>query len=214
MPDDSTTEMLDVLTDDGTVIGTASRRHVHENGLWHRTFHGLVVRPTLPARVVFQRRAATSAFAGRLDFTASGHLSAGEEPVDGRREFEEEVGLLVDPGDLVPVGMHRIVDNRPPVTNREQVHVFFVASDRDLDQFVLDPGEVAGLVEVEIEPLLHLVDRANPTTGIAAREWRPGSTVDEITIGHDDLMPGYDDYLIKTMIMAARFAAGQSPIAI
>lgn len=214
MPDDSVSELLDVLTDDGTVIGTATRRDVHRQGLWHRTFHALVVRRGTPARVVFQRRAETSAFAGLLDFTASGHLAAGEEPSDGARELEEEVGLAVAPADLVAVGVHRIIDRRDGITNREQVHVFFVESDLGLDRFRPDPGEVASLVELEVEPLLRLVDPASLTTRIDGREWAPGSTVEEVAIGPDDLMPDYDNYLIKVMIMAERFAAGRSPIAI
>ncbi len=214
MPDDSVSEFLDILTDDGSVIGQASRREVHQKGLWHRTFHGLVVRSGLPARVVLQRRALTSAFAGRLDFTASGHLAAGEQPHHGVRELEEEVGLSVAVTDLNPVGVHRIIDHRDGITNREQVHVFFVRSDLGLDRFRPDPGEVSSLVEVEVEPLLSLVDPSTRVSRIAALEWSPGAPIDEVGIGHGDLMPGYDDYLIKTMIMAERFAAGRSPIAI
>lgn len=214
MPDDSVSELLDVLTDDGTVIGTATRRDVHRQGLWHRTFHALVVRPGLPARVVFQRRATTSAFAGLLDFTAAGHLAAGEEPIEGARELEEEVGLAVAATDLVAVGVHRIIDHRGGITNREQVHVFFVRSDLPLDRFHPDPTEVASLVELEVESLLSLVDMSTGTAQIEGREWEPGSRVADVKIGPDDLMPGYDDYLIKTMIMAERFADGRSPIAI
>ena len=214
MPDDSVSELLDVLTDDGSVIGTATRLDVHRNGLWHRTFHGLVVRSGLPARVLFQRRAASSAFAGKLDFTASGHLEAGEQPIDGARELEEEVGLVVAPTELVPVGVHRIVDHRDGITNREQVHVFFVRSDLPIERFRPDPDEVSGLVEVEVEPMLRLVDRADPTTEFDAREWTPGTAPTDVTIDEADLMPGYDNYLIKTMIMAERFAADRSPIAI
>lgn len=214
MPDDSVTELLDVLADDGTVVGTATRREVHREGLWHRTFHALVVRPDLPARVVLQRRAATSFFAGRLDLTASGHLAAGEQPADGVRELEEEVGLTVRAADLEPVGVHRIIDHRHGLTNREQVHVFFVRSELPLERFEPDPAEVSSLVEVEVEALLSLVDPANAIATIGVREWSPGSTVSETTIGFDDLMPGYAGYLIKTLIMAERFAAGRSPIAI
>ena len=214
MPDDSRTELLDVLSDDGTVIGTASRHDVHVNGLWHRTFHGLVVRRGLPARVIFQRRAETSAFAGLLDFTASGHLAAGEQPTDGVRELEEEVGLVATVDDLTPVGVHRIVDHRDGITNREQVHVFFIESDRPLDRFRPDPGEVSSLVEVGVDPLLSLIDSASPVSEVSAIEWSPGSPVLDVAIGYEDLMPGYENYLIKTMIMAERFAAGRSPIAI
>ncbi|MDH4278875.1 MAG: hypothetical protein OEW83_12430, partial [Acidimicrobiia bacterium] len=133
---------------------------------------------------------------------------------DGIRELEEEVGLSVNPVDLTSVGVHRIVDHRDGITNREQVHVFFVRSDLALDRFTPDPAEVSSLVEVGIGALLTLVDPANDTTRVDVREWAPGSTVSETTIGPDDLMPGYTGYLIKTLIMAERFAAGRSPIAI
>ena len=57
-------------------------------------------------------------------------------------------------------------------------------------------------------------DPATDTARIDVREWAPGSTVFEPMIGLEDLMPGYENYLIKTMVMAGRFAAGRSPIAI
>ncbi len=100
--------------------------------------------------------------------------------------------------------------------NREQVHVFLALSDLPLDRFRPDQREVAGLVEVETGPLLRLVDAADPTCSITAREWSGDREVRPrpVEIGRSDLMSGYDHYLIKVLVMAERFAAGIGPVAI
>jgi len=208
-------ERLDVVSPTGTPLGTATREEIHRDGLWHPVFHCLVVRPGPPARVVLQRRARTKAtFPGRLDLSATGHLRAGERPVDGVRELEEELGLGDAAGRLEPVGIRLLADDGGEGRNRERVHLFFLADDRPLDAFRPEVAEVAAVVEIEVDPLLDVLSGAAAT--VKAVEWSPdrarGPEPVDVTV--DDLVDPIDGYWSVVLVMAGRFALGRRPLGI
>lgn len=205
-----------MLTATGLHLGTATRAEVHREGLWHPVFHCLVVRPGRPARVVLQRRAETkAAFPGKLDLSATGHLQAGEQPADGVRELNEELGVDIDPEDLTPIGTRLLADDiGGEGRNRERVHLYFVTDDRPLDRFSPAAGEVAGVVEVEVDRLLTLLD-GGPST-VDAVEWRPQWTSgpEPVGVGIADLVDAVDGYWTVVLVMARRFALGHGPLGI
>jgi isopentenyldiphosphate isomerase len=210
MPSD---EVLDVVEPDGSWTGTAPRAEVHARGLWHQVFHCLVVRRDPPARVVLQQRHRNApSFPGKLDLSATGHLAAGEAPLDGRRELEEELGIEVDPADLVPLGTRLLVDDGGEGRNRERANVYLLADDRPLDRFRPDPDAVEALVEVTVEDLLAVV--AHPSAQVPALRWVPGREVEPVTVTGGDLVPAVDGYWTVLAVMAQRFAANQQPLAI
>lgn len=225
LPDNNSDEQLDVLDAAGNVIGRADRAEVHAKGLWHRTFHCLVVRSipagagNSPVSVVLQRRSRQSrTFPGLIDLTASGHLMAGEQPRDGVRELAEEAGLVADVDQLIPLGVQVIVDERPGRLNREHVHVFLLVDNTPLAAFNPNKAEVDGLVEAPTADLLELFHRqrigetafAIPVREVAAEAGEPFSS----TLTPEDLIPGSHNYFVKALIMAERHVRGQHPIAI
>ncbi len=218
LPDDHADggpELLDVLAPDGTVIGTADREEIHQLGHWHRTFHCLAVRTGPPARVILQRRHRSSAFPLLIDLTGSGHLTAGEQPVDGVRELEEESGIVADPDHLVPLGVHYLVDDGPDCLNREQIHVFLYPTNVPLSDLRPADDEVHGLLEVPVEELLALLDPDRPTAaGVEAVEIPVGGSPRAVTVTMDDLVPDNRGYFIKVLIMAHRLAHGLTPLAV
>ena len=206
-------EELDVVEPDGTWIGRRTRREVHEQGLWHQVFHCLVVRTGLPARVVLQQRhRSVRSFAGKLDLSATGHLSAGETPREGLRELTEELGVQVDPSRLVPLGARLLVDDGGEGRNRERVHVHLLADDRPLDAFAPDPQDVEALVELTVHDLLAVV--ADTSARVTATRWAPGAPPHEVRVSTDDLVPAVDGYWTVLAVMADRFARGERPLAI
>lgn len=208
-------ELLDVLAPDGTVLGTADREEVHRLGHWHRTFHCLAVRTGPPARVILQRRHRSSAFPLLIDLTGSGHLTAGEEPEHGVRELEEEAGIMAEPGHLIPLGVHYLVDDGPDCLNREQIHVFLYPTDIPLVDLRPSGDEVHGLLEAPVDDLLALLDPDRPaTTGIEAIEMAVGGSPRPVTVTMDDLVPDNRLYFIKVLIMAYRLAHGLTPLAV
>ncbi|MEM7274044.1 MAG: NUDIX domain-containing protein [Actinomycetota bacterium] len=216
-------ERLDIVTATGAPLGDATRAEVHRDGRWHNVFHCLVIRSGRPARVVLQRRhRSKAAFPGLLDLSATGHLIAGERPIDGVRELNEELGTSASPGDLTPIGVRLLADDGGEGRNRERVHLYFLADDRSLADFGPDPAEVESLVEVEVADLLRLLaadqvdeeDADTAASSVSAVEWRPGSAERPTTIRQTDLVPAIDGYWVVVLVMAERFVAGDRPLAI
>ena len=211
-------ELLDVFDEVGRHVGVKDRETVHRDGDWHRVFHCLVVaeRPGTGAVAVLQLRGATkAAFANMLDLTAAGHLEAGESPLDGIRELEEELGIHVDPADLVPLGTRRLIDESGEGRlNRELTHVYLLRDDRALIDYSPAAEEVDGLLDVPIDGLLNLFDRDGTleVDGIVvASDGSTSST--RRTIGEADLVPNRG-YWVTLLVMAQRHLAGQQPLAI
>ncbi|GGJ09140.1 hypothetical protein GCM10010885_17770 [Alicyclobacillus cellulosilyticus] len=157
-PDDE--EWVDVYDEDGRMLGEVRRHDAHRLGLWHRTFHGWVVRCADDGwRVVVQRRhAAKERHPGRLDVSVAGHLRAGETWRDGVREFAEELGLVVRPDDLTYLGEFRHVDaDGANWCDREIWTVFlYVLPAADPIVWRFHPREVAALYEARLPDLIAL----------------------------------------------------------
>ncbi len=210
---DKSDELLDVVTASGRHLEVRPRSEVHAEGLWHQTFHCLVVRTSEPPSVVLQRRHRNArAFPDKLDLSATGHLDAGESPIEGIRELTEELGIAPDPSELVPLGVRLLADDSGEGTNRERTHVFLLADDRPLDEFEPDPDEVDGLVEITTTNLLTMI--ATPTASVSALAWSPGGQPEPVALTASDLIEPTSGYWTVVTVMAERFARGERPIAI
>lgn len=206
-------EELDVVDPTGRRVGRATRAEVHRDGLWHQVFHCLLVRTGEPPRVVLQRRhAAARSFAGKLDLSVTGHLSAGEAPLDGVREVREELGIDVDPARLVALGRRLLADDGGEGRNREIAHVYLLPDDTPLADFRLDPAEVGGLVEIAVEDLLALI--ADPTRRATCDVVDTAGATTRVEVTRADLVPAVDGAWVVTATMAARYVRGESPLAV
>ena len=209
-------ELLSVVDQMGRPANAAPRDVVHRDGLWHESFHCLLIRGGSPSTVLLQRRRRdAAAFGGLLDLTVTGHLRAGEQPSDGVREVREELGLDVDPDRLVPLGRRTIIDDGGEGINREWAHVFLLVENRPLHEFHVDDvddADIDGLVEVSIDDALGLL--ASPARPCVARELRRDGTLHEVRIEPGELVPQLDGYWTVLMVMAERHLAGLTPIAI
>jgi 8-oxo-dGTP pyrophosphatase MutT (NUDIX family) len=216
MPGSGDDELLSVVDATGRPLPPLGRAEVHRRGLWHESFHCLVVRTTSPATVVLQRRRAVArSFPGRLDLTATGHLVAGEAPLDGRRELREEVGIDADPDALIALGVRLMADDSGEGGhNRERTHVFLLADDRPLTAFPLDPAEVAGLVELTAADLLSLLQEPDIVVPCVEIGADPGARPVAAACRAADLVPAVDGYWTVLAVMAQRFVAGDEPLAI
>ncbi len=218
-------EQIDVINPaTGIVEDTVSRAEVHAEGHWHQVFHCLVIRREA-GTIVFQRRSENkAAFPGKLDLSVTGHLSAGETPLDGVREAEEELGVRIDPTNLVKVGTRLLADDNGEGQNRELVHVFFMDDDRPLDAFNPPADEVSALIEIQADHLLEILGDptlARPATVFTPAEGECGdededeqAVVAKGTMRRDDLVEGSSGYWVTLAVMAKRFINGEQPLAI
>lgn len=206
-------EWVEVVEPTGERLGRATRTSVHAAGQWHEVFHCLVVRSGAPARVVLQRRRWSSrAFPGMLDLSVTGHLSAGEQPLDGVREIEEEIGLRVDASRLVSLGRRLLADDGGEGRNREIAHVYLLTDDTPLEALRVDPDHVSGLVEVTVSDLVSLL--ADAAASVPIVEVDAQGVMRASTCTGAELVPSVDGYWAVLAIMAERLVAGLSPLAI
>lgn len=214
-------EMLDIYDDSFQKIGTKERWQVHRDGDWHKTFHCWVIYRDAATRqdyVVVQRRAPDKAlFPNLLDITAGGHYAAGETVEQGLREVEEELGIRIAFDSLIPVGLRLDVSTDRGIVNRELSDVFLLVDDRDLSAYPFQREEITALAVLNIDEALELCAGERPTIQARAVVAVPGSdrTVEEqIAVSLDSLVPSYDHYFYKLLVLAKRCLNGEKRLII
>ena len=211
-------EMLDIFDDMGRHLGVKPRDQVHLAGDWHRVFHCQIatIRDGVPTLILQRRSQLKAAFPGLLDLSAAGHLAAGESPVDGVRELEEELGVVADPNDLVLLGERRLVDDSGEgQLNKELTSVFILRDDRPLDGYVLQTSEVDAVFDAPISGLLQLFAGDLNTIELSGVQHAGSPAAYPVTISAnlEDFVPG-DSYWVNLFVMCERFLNGEQPLAI
>jgi isopentenyldiphosphate isomerase len=201
-------ELLDVLDEFGRPTGEVVwKSEAHRRGLFHRCFHCWVAGEDAggPYLLVQRRAAAKDTWPGYLDVTAAGHLQSGEESMrGGLRELEEELGLRVEPGRLVPLGTRRIEQQIPQGCDREFHDVFLLLDGTQPRDLRLQEGEVEAVLRIELGDVEAL------GAGVPAREYTRGE-VSDTRVNLSDFVPNEDDYLCRVAGAARRVLAGEDP---
>jgi len=161
-------EYLDYFDGNYRLLGKAEKRKVHQQGLWHHTFHCWVY--TSNRKVLFQLRAKhIVSCPGLLDVTCGGHIQAGETPLKGgMRELKEELGVKAIGKELTYLGAFKnVADNvypdGKPNLNREYGHVYLLKSDLPLGQYRLQREELDGIFEADLDDLFRLFSKEAKT---------------------------------------------------
>ena len=202
---DATDELLDVLDDGGMPTGSSKpRRAVHADGDWHRTFHLWLVREG--NLVVVQRRSRSKTIEPRrLDVTVGGHFRAGETLLDVVREAEEEIGLVVRPGQLTYLGTTRAVRSYPDALDREFQEVYAYQDERPLTAYTLRCDEVETLYEVPIDAFIELV-RAGRYVAVTGFDCQ--LRVSNALLIEDDLVPQGRELVARVLERLRDWLAG------
>lgn len=138
--------ILNIVDEEGNVVGEATREEIHKKGLLHKEVHVWFYTPK--GEIIFQRRAKDKdTNPNLLTATASGHVEIGESYIETAiKEVEEETGLDLKEINLVFLGMARS-SNYDPITkttnNRLAAEYAFSYKDsvRDLK---VEPGKAQG----------------------------------------------------------------------
>lgn len=201
----SNEEIFDIFDREMNLLGQASRKQVHESGLWHRTFHCWVV--TTPhggeRSLLFQlRHPGKDTYPNMLDVSCGGHLLAGETVADGVRELEEELGLSVEADKLTLIGM-TAEEGRPAngLIDREFNHIHLYVDNRPPGSYSFQTSEITGLFHVKLSDYRELV--AGIRSAVTAEGVildgpcpAPGSNRIPVvrTVGRDDFVPKSEAY--------------------
>ena len=152
-----------------------------------------------------RRAAAKDTWPGKLDVSAAGHLGAGETPLDGRRELEEELGLRAGPERLTPLGTRRIQQEIPQGCDREFHEVFLLQDSTPPKDLHLQREEVGSVLSLNLDGIDAL--GRDETTSVV--EWKDGEPL-TTRINLSDFVPNDDDYLFHVAEAARRLYAGEA----
>lgn len=202
-------EKIDILDAAGRPTGGVRwKSEAHRLGLWHRCFHCWISGsdPAGPYLLVQRRAAAKDTWPGRLDVTAAGHLAAGEKPLDGLRELEEEIGLRVDAERLIPLGQRRVEQRIPAGRDREFHEVFLLFDPTPPAELRLQREEVASVLRVGLDEVEAMRD-GSP----APAEEYAGGKPRTVEISLADFVPSEDDYYPRVAETVRRVLAGDRP---
>jgi isopentenyldiphosphate isomerase len=193
-------EQLDIYNPNQQWIGTASREDVHRRGLWHRTFHTWLIQQEKNERwILFQlRHDQKDTHPGLLDITAAGHLLAGEQPENGVRELEEELGVAIPFKQLHFIGViPETLHPHPGMTDREFRHVYIANSPFALEDFHLQTDEVSGLFRVKLSEAIRLIQQeVSHILGTGFRMVSGKRQMETRRIHRSDLVPHSDTYYL------------------
>jgi isopentenyldiphosphate isomerase len=208
-------EKIDVLDARGLMTGEVVwKSEAHRLGLWHRCFHCWIASPETPSGgpyLFVQRRAAgKETWPDRLDVTVGGHLGAGEEALEGGlREIEEELGLQVAAGDLIPLGTRRAELEIPAGIDREFQEVFLLVRSLSPKDLRLQKEEVAAVALLRLDD----IDTVSEGSEVPAEEWTDEKT-SSISVRLADFVPGEDGYLLWAARAARNVLDGKRPDAL
>ena len=202
-------ELVDILDESGRPTGEIlAKSEAHRLGLWHRCFHCWICGSDAAGPyLLLQRRAATKdTWPGYLDITAAGHLSAGEETLDGLREIEEELGLQVNPERLVPLGTIGIEQQLPAGCDREFHEVFLLRDNTPPEKLRLQKEEVESIYRLDLDDVPALYE-----TGTApARKYKQGRA-SATKIHLTEFVPKNENYLAQIADAARQLLSGKTP---
>ncbi|NJO01647.1 MAG: NUDIX domain-containing protein [Bacteroidia bacterium] len=156
------------------------------------------MRPAPPHHyLLFQKRSANKRdFPNLYDISAAGHILAGEDWLSGVREISEELGLEVDPQDLVFLSIRKSVSPLVGGMNREFCYTCLLESTRPLSQYCLQADELTGLIEVELSAGLQLIN--GEVNQIVTEGFFPDSSgigeLRTVVLTRDQLLPHPDAY--------------------
>ena len=205
-------EKIDVLDTRGLMTGeVAWKSEAHQLGLWHRCIHCWIASPETsfsgPYLFVQRRAAGKETWPDRLDVTVGGHLGAGEKALEGGlREIEEELGLQITAGDLIPLGTRRVELKIPAGIDREFQDVFLLVRSLFPGDLQLQKEEVAAVARLRLDDVEALCGGSE----VLAEEWVSGR-ITPVSVRLEDFVPGEDGYLLWAARAARNVLDGKHP---
>ena len=205
------TEFFDIYDEGLNHIGKKARAAVHRDGDWHQVFHCWVIGRDANGSefVILQKRGMSQdTFPGKLDISAAGHLEAGESVRDGVRVIEEELGLQVNFDDLVPLGRRIGITKFGDLVDRQICHVFIYESNLQLADYNYSRTELCGLLKLPLDAGIRLLSGELAFVQAEAR----GLNANPFQITTNDFIPSIDNYMLKTLVLARRYFAGEDQL--
>lgn len=185
---------------------------VHSEGLWHQTFACWLVNKNKKTVLLQLRGPKNRIDPGSYDASASGHLGASENPDEGFRELQEELGVSINDEDKHYLGVFRNIAIRKSgeYINREFCHVYLASSNHSIEDFILEEGEVDGVYEVNIEEAIDLLTGKVDKINILGLNNEVEISVDDMCNYHE--RTNVSNYYLKVMLAAKALVEGSDEL--
>lgn len=143
------TEMLHCCDENLKTIEAVDRDIVHKKGIWHKTAHVWLYDDE--GFVYFQVRTD----ADKLYTSASGHVMAGEEPINtAYRETAEELGFQLDPRKLELIEVDAWKLDTEVKHDHAFAYIYLYKIPSNYNAFSVNPDEVSDIVKIKARDLL------------------------------------------------------------
>jgi isopentenyldiphosphate isomerase len=156
-------EYIDIIDEEGNKLGSKkTKKEVHDQGLWHRSAHVWVVNSK--GDVLIQKRSPLmDNHPNEWDISAAGHVSAGEDDITSAlREVEEEIGLKLEPENLILIGTVKQLSKREGYINNEINPVYVVKMDLDPNKIIRQEEEVSEVKFIPYKELQGIIENKDP----------------------------------------------------
>ena len=210
-----TEELIDIYDENMNCIGTASKAQAHREGLWHKAFRCWVIKPETQGKckVWLQLRGKNKQlYPNLLATSAAGHLRKGEENRDGIRELEEELGLKINKDKLVKLFTSKKSYRDENMIDNEFNPTYLCETQTNLKDLTLQPSEVDGIFEFELEDLQNMFNRKIDKIYSSGLSRNPETHQIEVKSGyfrHEDFVPHDDSYYQKVFSTIKRYCEGR-----
>jgi len=156
-------EYIDRVTETGEPTGeVVLKSEAHKNGWFHNTIHLWLF--TAKGEVLLQQRSHKKAIYPLLwDVSAAGHIDAGESfETAAIRETHEELGLLLEPTDLIKIGVnkHKTAYANDTILDNEFHHVFIAELKVDVTELTVQEEEVEAIKLVTLNEFTALLEHS------------------------------------------------------
>ena len=157
-------EYFDILDENGNKTGiTKLRNEVHRDGDWHKAVHIWIINNK--KEILLQRRCATKdSNPNMLDISCAGHLTAGDNSLDGAiRELKEELNLDVNKEDLEFIKTIKRSSKYSEIfINNEFDDVYILRTNKTIEDMKYQEDEISEIFYVSYDKFKEMVDNHQP----------------------------------------------------
>ncbi len=158
MPD---ARKLNVVDDNGNVIGEETRERIHREGLLHREVNVWFYTPR--GEIIFQHRGGSAeSHPNLLDSTVGGHVEIGMDFDDAAlQEIEEETGVIVEKKELQRIAVLRMKSVDPVTGSNNNVFrsIYAYRYIGDTNDLKIEDGKGIGFEAWALERVLTISDQ-------------------------------------------------------
>lgn len=157
-------EYFDILDENGNKTGiTKLRNEVHRDGDWHKAVHIWIINNK--KEILLQRRCATKdSNPNMLDISCAGHLTTGDNSLDGAiRELKEELNLDVNKEDLEFIKTIKRSSKYSEIfINNEFDDVYILRTNKTIEDMKYQEDEISEIFYVSYDKFKEMVDNHQP----------------------------------------------------